>query len=58
MREAGGEGVGGEGAARQPRPSDRALALLDPLLTGSALVVESDDILGGAAVSVSGSTPP
>ncbi len=41
--------VGTEGAARQPRPFDRALALLDPLFAGSALVVESDDVLGGAA---------
>ncbi len=39
-------GVGGEGTAGKPRPFDRALALLDPLLAGSALVVESDDILG------------
>ena len=41
--------VAGEGAARHPRPFDRALALLDPLFAGSALVVESDDVLGGAA---------
>ena len=29
--------VGGEGTARQPRPLDRALALFDPLLTGTSL---------------------
>jgi hypothetical protein len=33
---------------RSPRPLDRALAFLDPLLACSALVVEGDDILGGA----------
>jgi hypothetical protein len=41
-------GVGGERAAREPRPSDRALAFLDPLLARPALVVEGDDVLGGA----------
>src|ERR1700757_3353862 len=40
------DGVGGEGTARHPRPFDRALALFDPLLTGPALVVEGNDILG------------
>ena len=42
-------GVGGERPARQPRPLDRALALLDPLLARAALVVEGDDPLGRAA---------
>ncbi len=28
------DGVGGETAAREPRPSDRSLALLDPMLAG------------------------
>ena len=42
-------GVGGERAAGEPRPSDRALALFDPLLARAALVVEGDDILGGAS---------
>jgi hypothetical protein len=37
-----------ERAARQPRPLDRALALLDPLLARPALVVEGDDPLGRA----------
>jgi phosphoglycolate phosphatase-like HAD superfamily hydrolase len=37
--------VGGEESARQPRPADRARALLDPLLASSALVVEGDDVL-------------
>src|SRR5262245_54827787 len=41
--------VGGERSARQSRPLDRAFALLDPLLAGSALVVESNDALGRAA---------
>ena len=35
--------------SRQPRPFDRALALLNPLFAASALAVESDDVLGGAA---------
>jgi hypothetical protein len=39
-------GVCGEGAARQPRPFDRALTFLDPLLRRSALVVEGVDGLG------------
>jgi len=38
--------IGGEGAARQAGPLDRALALLDPLLGRAALVVERDDALG------------
>jgi hypothetical protein len=40
------DGVGGERAARKPRPSDRSLALLDPLLASPALIVEGDDIRG------------
>ena len=38
--------VGDEGPARQPRPLDRTLALLDPLLRCAALVVEGDNALG------------
>jgi hypothetical protein len=38
--------IGGEGTARQPGPLDRALALLDVLFTGAAVVVEGDDVLG------------
>jgi hypothetical protein len=38
--------VGGEGAARQARPLDRALALFDVLLAGAAVVVEDNDALG------------
>src|SRR5262249_32633090 len=41
--------VGGERPARQPRPLDRTLAFLDPLLSRAALVVEGDDALGRAA---------
>src|SRR6516165_2606212 len=41
--------VGGERSARQPRPLDRALALLDPLLACPALVVEDNNALGRAA---------
>jgi len=41
-------GVGGERAARKPRPLDRSLALFDPLLACAALVVEDDDPLGRA----------
>jgi hypothetical protein len=41
-------GIGNERPARQPRPLDRALAFLDPLLASSALVVERDDPLGRA----------
>src|SRR5262249_26749085 len=40
-------GVGGECSACQPRPLDRALALLDPLLACSAFIVEGNDIFGG-----------
>jgi hypothetical protein len=39
-------GVGGKRTACQPRPLDRALAFLDPLLARPALVVEGDDSLG------------
>src|SRR5208282_3428647 len=39
-------GVGGEGAARRPRPLDRALAVFDPLLAGAAMVVEGHNPLG------------
>src|SRR6476660_3813508 len=39
-------GIGGEGAARQPRPFDRALSFLDPLLARATPIVESDDTLG------------
>jgi hypothetical protein len=39
-------GVGGEGAARQACPFDRALSFLDPLLRRAALIVEGDDTLG------------
>ena len=39
-------GVGGERTAGKPRPSNRALALFDPLFAGAAFVVERDDILG------------
>ena len=42
-------GIGGERPARQPRPLDRPLAFLDPLLARPALVVESNDALGRAA---------
>src|SRR5262249_12486977 len=42
-------GVGCELPARQPRPFDRALAFLDPLFAGAALVVERDHALGRAA---------
>jgi hypothetical protein len=38
--------VGGERSARQPRPLDRTLAFLDPLLGRAALVVEGDDPFG------------
>jgi hypothetical protein len=33
-------------ATRKPCPSDRAFAFPYPLLAGSALVVEADDVLG------------
>ena len=42
-------GIGGERSARQPRPLDRPLAFLDPLLARAALVVEGHDILGRTA---------
>src|SRR5215510_14044667 len=42
-------GVGRERPARQPRPFDRALAFLDPLLARAALVVEREHALGRAA---------
>jgi hypothetical protein len=38
--------IGGERSTRQPRPFDRALAFLDPLLRRAALVVAGDDPLG------------
>ena len=41
--------VGGEHPARQPRPLDRPLAFLDPLLGSAGLVVEGDDPFGRAA---------
>jgi hypothetical protein len=40
------DGVGGDGPARQPRPLDCTLVLLDPLLRCAALVVEDDNALG------------
>src|SRR5262245_40545797 len=42
-------GIGGERSARQPRPLDRPLAFLDPLLARPALVVEGHDALSRAA---------
>ena len=36
-------GVGRERPARQPRPADRTLAFLDPLLGRAALIVECDN---------------
>jgi hypothetical protein len=42
------DGVGPEGRARQPRPPDRVLPLLDPLLGRPTPVVEGDDPPGGA----------
>jgi hypothetical protein len=41
-------GIGSERLARQPRPLDRALAFLDPLLAGAALIEEDDNPLGRA----------
>src|SRR5215472_6608063 len=41
--------VGGERSTGQPRPLDRTLAFLDPLLGRATLVVESDDPLGWTA---------
>jgi len=40
------DGIGGEGAAGQPGPFDRTLALLDPLFRRAALVVEGDHPFG------------
>jgi len=40
------DGIGCEGAARQPGPFDRALAFFDPLLRLAALIVEGNDALG------------
>src|SRR3954447_6202692 len=40
-------GIGGEGAAGQPRPFDRALSFFDPLLTCPALIIESDNAFSG-----------
>ena len=42
-------GIVVEPAARQACPPDRVLALLDPLLSRAALIVERDHLLGGAA---------
>jgi len=43
-------GIGGERSARQPRPLDRPLAFLDPLLARPALVAEAhDEVIGGFA---------
>ena len=39
------DGVVAEAAARQARPLDRVLALLDPLLGRALLIVEGDDAL-------------
>jgi hypothetical protein len=38
-------GVGGEGAARQPRPLQRILAFFYPLLAGAALIVRQGSVL-------------
>jgi hypothetical protein len=46
VRGAGAARVRGEGPARQPRPLDRTLALLDSFLRGAASVVERDNALG------------
>src|SRR4029453_13714339 len=40
------DGVRAEGRARQSRPLDRVLALLDPLFGRPAPVVEGDDLPG------------
>ena len=37
--------VGGKRAARQAGPLDRAVAFLDPLLTGAALILQGDNVL-------------
>src|SRR3954453_14831096 len=39
-------GIGGEGLARQPRPFDRTLSFLDPLLARATPVIESDNTIG------------
>jgi len=39
-------GVGGKSPAREPRPLDRALTFLDPLLGRATLVVEVHDASG------------
>jgi len=44
-------GVGRERPARQPRPFDRALAFLDPLLARAALVVVRDHATAIATTS-------
>ena len=41
-------GIGSERPARQPRPLDRALAFLDPLLGRAAPIVEGENPLGRA----------
>jgi hypothetical protein len=51
-------GVGNECTARQPRPSDRAVALLDPLFARPALVVEGDDILGWPLATIGAMNSP
>src|SRR3954453_6302427 len=40
-------GIGGEGAAGQPGPFDRALSFFDPLLTCPALIIEGDNAFSG-----------
>ena len=42
------DGIRAERRARQPRPLDRVLPFLDPLLRRPAPVVEGDHLLGGA----------
>ena len=37
------DGIVAKPAARQPRPFDRVLAFLDPLLRRASLVIEGDD---------------
>ena len=39
------DSICGERAAREPRPFDRAIALLDVLLCRPALIVECNDVL-------------
>jgi hypothetical protein len=43
------DGVVAEPAARQARPADRVLSLLEVLLGRAPMIVERDDTLGGAA---------